>query len=191
MLREYLKENLKKGYIRESTSPARYLILFILKKDGKLQLYVNYRQLNAITVKNRYALPLISELQDRFQGARYFTKLDVRGAYNLIRMKEGEEWKTAFRTRYSHYEYLVMLFGLTNAPATFQSLINSVLREYLDIFVVAYLDNILIYFKMEKEYKQHVKTVLKALQEYSLQLKLEKYTFYSQKVDFLELIIII
>ena len=101
--------------------------------------------MNKITIKNRYALPLISELQDRFHGAKWFTKLDVRDAYALIRMKEGEEWKTAFRCRYGHYEYTVMPFGLTNAPATFQALINDTLREYLDDFVVAFLDNILIY----------------------------------------------
>ena len=107
---------------------------------------------------------MISELQDRFQGAKWFTKLDVRDAYYLVRMKEGEEWKTAFRTRYGHYEYLVMPFELTNAPATFQSLINATLQEYLDVFVVAYLDDVLIYSAGTlEEHIQDVKKVMKKL----------------------------
>jgi len=118
-LREYLDENLSKGYIRPLTSPASSPILFAKKKDGSLRLCVDYRGLNSITIKNRYALPLISELLDRIKGAKYFTKIDLRGAYNLVRIAEGEEWKTAFRTRYSHFEYLVMPFRLTNAPASF------------------------------------------------------------------------
>ncbi|OAQ63783.1 pol protein [Purpureocillium lilacinum] len=144
-LKEYLAENLKKGYIRPSTSPAGFPILFVPKKNGKLRMCVDYRQLNNITIKNRYPLPLITELQDKLHGAKYFTTLDLKGAYNLIRIKEGEEWKTAFRTRQGLYEYLVMPFGLTNAPASFQTMINDVLREYLDIFVVIYLDDILIF----------------------------------------------
>jgi predicted aspartyl protease len=108
-LREYIDKNLKRGYIRESTSPAGYPVLFVKKKDGGLRLVVDYRKLNEITIKNRYTLPLISELQDRIQGVQWFTKLDIKGAYNRIRMAEGEEWKTAFRTRYGHYEYLPSL----------------------------------------------------------------------------------
>ncbi len=137
VLREYIDENLKKGFIRESKSPAGYPILFAPKKDGKLRLCVDYRKLNDITIKNRYPLPNISELQDRLSRAKIFTKLDLRGAYNLIRMKEGEEWKTAFRTRYGHYEYLVMPFGLTNAPATCQALVNNVVRAQLDRSAIA------------------------------------------------------
>lgn len=139
-LREYLDENLRKGYIRPSKSPAGYPILFVPKKNGKLRLCVDYRQLNDITIKDRYPLPLISELRDRLHKAQWFTTLDLKGAYNLIRIKQGDEWKTAFRTKLGHYEYLVMPFGLTNAPATFQTMINDVLREYLDKFVVVYLD---------------------------------------------------
>jgi hypothetical protein len=106
---------------------------------------VDYRKLNDITVKNRYLLPNITELRDRLLRAKIFTALDLRDGYHLIRIKKGEEWKTAFRTRYGHYEYTVMLFGLTNALATFQELINNVLRTYLDIFVIVYLDDILVY----------------------------------------------
>src|SRR5271154_7105841 len=184
-LREYLDEHLKKGYIRPSTSPAGYPILFIPKKDGSLRLCVDYRHLNAITIKNRYALPLISELQDRIRGSRVFTTLDLRGAYNLVRMKQGEEWKTAFRTRYGHYEYLVMPFGLTNAPASFQALINQVLREYLDEFVVAYLDDILIYSPNPQEHTQHVRKVLRKLKAANLFLKPEKCEFSQKRVKYL------
>jgi len=146
---------------------------------------VDYRKLNDITVKNRYPLPNIKELQDRLQGAQWFTKLDLRGAYNLIRMKEGEEWKTAFWTRYGHYEYKVMPFGLTNAPATCQMMINDALRTHLDVFAIAYLDDILIYSKNEKEHIDHVKTILDCLQQRRLQLKPEKCEFHKQEVDFL------
>jgi hypothetical protein len=118
VLRKYLDDNMAKGFIRKSESRAAYPILFVPKKDGELRLCVDYRKLNDITVKNRYPLPNIEELQQRLQGAKWFTSIDLRGAYNLIRMKAGEEWKTAFRTRYGLYEYIVMPFGLTNALAT-------------------------------------------------------------------------
>jgi len=185
VLRKYLDENLKKGFIRKSESPAGYPILFVEKKDKSLRLCVDYRKLNDITVKNRYPLPNIKELQDRLQGAQYFTILDLRGAYNLIRMKEGEEWKTAFRTRYGHYEYTVMPFGLTNAPATCQMMVNDALRQYLDLCVVAYLDDILVYSETEAEHTQHVKKILECLQNYNLQLKPEKCEFHKHEVTFL------
>ena len=146
---------------------------------------MDYRQLNDITIKNRYPLPLIKELRDRLQGAQWFTALDLKGAYNLIRMKKGEEWKTAFRTRYGHYEYLVMPFGLTNAPASFQEMINHVLREYLDIFVIAYLDDILIYSETLEQHKQHVRQVLQKLQDAQLLVEPEKSFFHVQQVDYL------
>jgi hypothetical protein len=117
-LKEYLDAGMRKGHIRESQSPVGFPIIFVPKPGGKWRLCVDYRGLNNVTVKNSYPLPLIHELQDRLQGATIFTKLDVPGAYNRIRIKEGDEWKTAFRTKYGLYEYLVMPFGLTNAPAT-------------------------------------------------------------------------
>jgi transposase InsO family protein len=184
-LRKYIDENLKKGFIRESKSPAGYPILFVPKKDGTLRPCIDYRKLNDITIKNRYPLPNISELQDRLAHAKYFTALDLRGAYNLIRMKKGEEWKTAFRTRYGHYEYLVMPFGLTNAPATCQELINNVLRTHLDIFVIAYLDDILIYSNNIADHVEHVKTILTCLDQAGLRLKPEKCEFHKQEVEFL------
>ena len=184
-LKAYIDENLKKGYIQPSTSPAGYPIFFVPKPNGKLRPCIDYRQLNEITIKNRYPLPLISELQDRLQGAQWFTALDLKGAYNLIRIKKGEEWKTAFRTRYGHYEYKVMPFGLTNAPASFQTMINHVLREHLDIFVVAYLDDILIFSKTEEEHREHVHKVLKALEEARMLVEPDKSYFHTKEVDFL------
>jgi hypothetical protein len=123
-LRRWLDENIAKGFIRASSSPAGSPILFVKKKDGSLRLCVDYRDLNDKTIKNRYPLPLIQETLMQLSRAQWYTKLDIRGAYNLIRMAEGEEWKTAFRTRYGLFETLVMPFGLTNAPATFQAYIN-------------------------------------------------------------------
>jgi hypothetical protein len=184
-VKAYLDENMAKGYIRKSDSPAGFPILFVPKKDGSLRLCVDYRKLNAITRKNRYPLPSIKELRDRLTGARYFTSLDLREGYYQVRMKKGEEWKTAFRTRYGHYEYRVMPFGLTNAPATFQALINDVLRQHLDIFVIAYLDDILIYSENEQEHIEHVQIVLECLDKHNLRLKPSKCSFHKQELEFL------
>ena len=188
-LREYIDKNQKKGYIRPSKSPARYPILFVPKKDGRLRLCVDYRRLNEITVKNRYTLPLIHEMQDRIRGARFFTKLDLRDAYYKIRMREGEEWKTAWGSRLGHFEYQVMPMGLTNAPATCQALVNDILREYLDKFVVAYLDDILIYSKTLKEHTQQVTLVLKALERAGMRINGPKCTFHSDRAEFLGFIL--
>ena len=144
-LREWLKEMEKTGKIRRSTSPAGSPILFVPIPNGRgLRLCVDYRALNIITIPNRYPLPLMQELQDRVQGARWFTKLDLKNGFNLIQMKEGDEWKTAFRTRYGLYEFQVMPFGLTNAPSTFQDMMNHVFSNMLDLGLIAYMDDILI-----------------------------------------------
>ncbi|XP_075056507.1 uncharacterized protein LOC142142519 [Mixophyes fleayi] len=140
-------------------------------------------------LKNTYPLPLISVLFDQLRGATVFTKIDLRGAYNLIRIKEGDEWKTAFNTHSGHYEYLVMPFGLSNAPAVFQDLINEVLRDFLGGFVVVYLDDILIYSKSLLAHQTHVKQVLQKLRENHLYAKLEKCEFEVQKVSFLGYVI--
>jgi hypothetical protein len=145
VLREYLATNLEKGFIQPSVSPAGAPILFVKKKGGGLRLCVDYRALNRITIKNRYPLPLIGKALDRLSEAKVFTKLDIHAAYNAIRIREGDEWKTAFRTRYGHYEYRVMPFGLSNAPATFQAYINTTLSDLLDRTCIVYLDDILIY----------------------------------------------
>ena len=185
VLREYIEDMIRKGYIRESKSSVGYPVMFVPKKNGKLRLCVDFRMLNAITVKDRTPLPLISELKDRLFGMKYFTALDLKGAYNLIRIKEGHEWKTAFRTKYGLFEYLVMPFGLTNAPAAFQRMINNVLREHLDIFVVCYLDDILIFSKTEEEHTEHVHKVLQTLQDAKLLVEPEKSKFHASEVEFL------
>ena len=185
VLKSYIEEHIEKGFIRPSTSPFGAPVLFVKKADGSLRLCVDYRALNRMTIKNRYPLPLIAELLDRIVGAKYFTKIDLRSAYNLIRIALGDEWKTAFRTRYGHFEYLVMPFGLTNAPATFQSYINEAIREYLDEFCVAYLDDILIYSNSLEEHTGHVHKVLEKLLKHGLYAKLEKCQFHVQEIEFL------
>src|SRR5437588_3222436 len=144
-LREYLEKNIQRRWIRPSTSSAGAPILFVKKKDGGLRLCVDYRGLNAVTRKDRYPLPLIGEAMDRLRTAQFFTKLDIKEAYHNIRIKKGDEWKTTFRTRYGLFEYMVMPFGLANAPATFPRWVNTTLSEYLDVCCIAYLDDILIY----------------------------------------------
>jgi hypothetical protein len=188
-LHTYIQENLARGFIQPSESPAGAPVLFVKKKDGSLRLCVDYRGLNKITTPNRCPLPLISETLDRLSTGVIFTKLDMRGAYNLIRIAEGHEWKTAFRTRYGHFEYRVMPFGLSNAPATFQSFVNGILREYLDRFVVVYLDDILIYSSSPDLHIAHVKAVLEKLMEAQLSLKLEKCEFSVRQVQFLGFVI--
>jgi hypothetical protein len=145
--------------------------LFVKKKDGSLRMYVDYRGLNKVIKKNHYLLPLISGLLEQLGSAKIFTKIDLRGAYNLVRVKEGDEWKTTFRTRYGHFEYSVMSFGLTNAPVTFQHMINDIFQEYLDHFVVIYLDDIIIYSKNEEDHEYHVRLVLKFFRERGLYAK--------------------
>lgn len=185
ILKEYIDENLKKGTIRPSKSSAGHGVLFVPKKGGELRLCVDYRPLNDITIKDRHPLPLISEIQDRIRGAKWFTKLDITNAYNRLRIAAGEEWKTAFRTKYGHYEYTVMPFGLTNAPASFQRFINEALGEYLDDFVIAYLDDILIFSKTIEEHTRHVRSVLRKLRIAKVQLKLKKCEFHVQETEFL------
>jgi hypothetical protein len=155
-LKDYIEENLVKNFIQYSKSPTGAPILFVKKKDGSLQMYVDYHGLNKITVKNCYPLPLIYGLFDQQGQANIYTKIDLRGAYNLVRIKEGDEWKTAFRIRYGHFEYNVMPFGLINAPAIFQHLMNNIFCKFLDDFVVCYLDDILIFSKNYKKHERHV-----------------------------------
>ena len=150
---------------------------------------MDYRVLNEGTIKNRYPLPLIKETLMRLSQAKWFSKLDVRGAYNLIRMKEGDEWKTAFRTRYGLYESLVMPFGLTNAPATFQHFINTALAPFLNTFATAYIDDILIYSDTLEEHKEHIQKILGELTRHGLHLKPENCEFHRQHVKYLGLII--
>ncbi|OOO05787.1 RNA-directed DNA polymerase (Reverse transcriptase) [Aspergillus oryzae] len=189
VLRQYINENLECGRIRPSKSPAGAPILFVPKKDGGLRLCVDYRGLNKITVKNRYPLPLISEILDRLAGAKFFTKIDIQDAYYRIRLREGDEWKTAFRTRYGHFEYLVVPFGLTNAPATFQSYLHTALYDILDVCCVVYLDDILIFSLDRESHTRHIKQVLDRLRKADLYGKLSKCTFYQKQVEFLGYIV--
>jgi hypothetical protein len=167
-LQEFLDDNLKNQFIRPSQSSTGTPILFIKKKDSSLRLAVNYRGLNKITKKDRYPLPLIPNLLDRLCSARIYTKLDLRGAYNLVRIADGDKWKTAFRTQYGLYEFQVMHYGLTNAPASFQRFMNEVFKELLDVCIVIYLDDILIYSDNPADHLQHVHKVLQHLHEHDL-----------------------
>jgi len=188
-LKEWLEENLSKGFIRASSSPVASPILFVKKTDGSLRLCVDYCGLNAGTINNRYPLLLLQETLMRLSKTKYFTTLDIRGAYNLVRMAEGEEWKTAFQMRYGLFESLVMPFRLTNAPSDFKALINDVLRAYLDDFCTAFLNDIFIYSNTLKEHKKQVYKVLKALSDAGLHLKPEKCHFHKQEVKYLGFII--
>ena len=188
-MREYIAEALSYGFIRPSTSPAGAGFFFVNKRDGGLRPCIDYRGLNSITVMNRYPLPLMNSAFERLQGATLFTKLDLHNAYNLVCIREGDEWKTAFNTHSGHYEYLVMPFGLTNAPSVFQALVNDVLREMLERFVFVYLDNILIFSNSISEHIRHVRQVLQALLDARLFIKVEKCVFHSTSVSFLGFII--
>ena len=156
VLRDYLHDNLAKRFIQHSTSSTSAPILFVKKKDGSLQLCIDYCRLNLLTKKNWYPLPLIGEALDWLSGAKIYTKLDIWVAYNQVWMKEGDEWKTTFWTWYGHYEYCVMPFRLANALATFQGFINYALQDLLDICCIAYLDDILIYSDDDTEHMEHV-----------------------------------
>jgi len=188
-LRGYLEENLAKGFISPSDSPAASPILFVKKKDGSLRLCVDYRGLNRITIRNRCPLPLIDELLDRLHEARFFTRIDLRGAYNLLRIAKGDEWKTAFRTRYGLFQYNVMPFGLTNAPASFQHLMNDTFKDMLDRSLIIYLDDLLIYSSTLKQHQEHVSAVLARLRQAGLYAKAEKCQFSTSQTEFLGFVV--
>jgi hypothetical protein len=189
VLKEWLEENMSKGFIRQSSSPFAAPVLFAKKPGGGLRFCIDYRDINSKTIKNRYPLPLIKETLNLLSKARIYTKLDVREAYNLLRVKEGDEHKLAFRTRYGLYEPTVMQFGTTNALADFQGYINNAIREALDDFASAYLDDVLIYSDSEEEHVGHVKWIMQRLLEAGLYLKPEKCEFHKETVRYLGLII--
>lgn len=180
-----LQAYLDKGFVRPSTSNCASPVLFVKKKDGTMRLCVDYRALNKITIKNRYPLPRIDDLLDQLQGARYFTKIDLRSGYHQIRIKKEDIPKTAFRTRYGLYEFTVLPFGLTNAPATFQALMNDIFREHLGRFIVVYLDDILIFSTTLQEHKEHVRKALSILKDNELYAKASKCSFFQESVEFL------
>src|SRR6185295_3717296 len=184
-LKVQLSDLLEKGFIQPSVSPFGAPVLFVHKKEGTLRLCVDYRALNKITIKNRYPLPRIEDLLDRLVDTKYFSKLDLYSRYHQIRIKKEDIHKTAFRTRYGHYEFLVLPFGLTNAPATFMTLMNDIFHEYLDEFVVVYLDDILIYSKTKEDHLKHLRKVLSKLREHRLYAKLKKCELFKNKVEYL------
>ncbi|KAL0544333.1 hypothetical protein IC582_019446 [Cucumis melo] len=184
-LKVQLQELLDKGFIRPSVSPWGAPVLFVKKKDGSMRLCIDYRELNKVTVKNRYPLPRIDDLFDQLQGATVFSKIDLRSGYHQLRIKDEDVPKTAFRSRYGHYEFIVMSFGLTNAPAVFMDLMNKVFREFLDTFVIVFIDDILIYSKTEAEHEEHLRMVLQTLRDNKLYAKFSKCEFWLKQVSFL------
>lgn len=164
-MERYITESLAAGLIRPSSSPVPAGFFFVDKKDKSLRPCIDYRGLNQITVKNKYPLPLLSSAFELLQGMTVFSKLDLRNAYHLVRIREGDEWKTAFNTPLGHFEYLVMPFGLTNAPAVFQAMVDDVLRDFVNRCVFVYLDDILIFSRTLAEHQAHVRQVLQRLLE--------------------------
>jgi len=188
-LNKYLHKILAEGKIVHSKSPAGASIRFVPKPDGRLRLCVDYRQPNKLTIPNKCPLALMTELRETVAGATIFTKLDLKDGYHLIQIKKGDEWKTGFRTRYGHYEYKVMPFGLVNAPATFQAMMNTIFREFLDHGVVVYLDHILIYSKRMEEHESLVQEVLGRLERDDLAVSLKESVFHVDPVEFVRYIV--
>jgi hypothetical protein len=184
-LRKQLHELLEQGKIQPSKSPYGAPVLFVKKKSGELRLCVDYRALNKQTVRNTSQMPRQDELLDRLRGSRFFTKMDMRSGYHLVRVHPDDVHKTAFNTRYGHYEWNVLPFGLTNAPATFQTLMNEIFADFIDVFVIVYLDDILIFSNTIEEHRVHVRQVLERLRKHSLYANREKCEFGRKSIQFL------
>ena len=184
-LKTQIQELVDLGFIQPSKSPYGAPVLFVPKKDGGLRMCIDYRALNKGTIKNAYPLPRIDELLDRLHGAKLFSKIDLRSGYHQIRVAEEDVPKTAFRTRYGHFEFLVLSFGLTNAPATFQTLMNDIFRPYLDQFIIVYLDDLCIYSRNEAEHEEHLSLVLSTLREHKLYANASKCALFQTKIEFL------
>ncbi|GKF18368.1 putative reverse transcriptase domain-containing protein, partial [Tanacetum coccineum] len=188
-LSEQLKELSDKGFIRPSSSPWGAPVLFVKKKDGSFRMCIDYRELNKLTVKNRYPLLRIDDLFDQLQGLSIHSKIDLRSGYHQLRVQEEDISKTAFRTRYGHYEFQVMLFGLTNALAVFIDLMNRVCKPYLYKFVIIFIDDIMIYLKNKQEHEEYLKLILELLKKEELYAKFSKCEFWIPKVQFLDHVI--
>ena len=184
-LKEQLEDLMKKEFIHPGISPWGAPVLFVRKKDGTLRLCIDYRELNRITIKNKYPLPRIEDLFDQLSGAMVFSKIDLRSGYHQLKIKREDVLKIAFRTKYRYYEFTVMSFGLTNAPAAFMDLMNWVFRPYIDQFVVIFIDDILIYSKTKADHAEHLRIVLKTLREHRLYAKFKKCSFWEEKIVFL------
>ncbi|GJQ93763.1 putative nucleotidyltransferase, ribonuclease H [Tanacetum coccineum] len=180
-----LQELLSKGLIRPSSSPWGAPVLFVKKKDGSMRMCINYQELNKLTIKNRYPLPRIDDLFDQLQGATYFSKIDLRSGYHQMKVREEDVPKTAFQTRFGHYEFLVMPFGLTNASTVFMDLMNRVCRPYLDKFMIVFIDDILIYSRSKAKHEQHLNTILSLLKDEKMYAKFSKCKFWLREVQFL------
>ncbi|GJV17950.1 putative reverse transcriptase domain-containing protein [Tanacetum coccineum] len=184
-LSDQLQEISNKGFIRPSSSPWGAPVLFVNKKDGSFRMCIDYKELNKLTVKNRYPLPRIDDFFDQLQGSSVYSKIDLRSGYHQLRVREEDISKTAFRTRYGHYEFQVMLFGLTNAPTVFMDLMNRVCKPYLDKLVIFFIDDIQIYSKSKQEHEEHLKLILELLKKEELYAKFSKCEFWIPKVEFL------
>ncbi|MBW0566860.1 hypothetical protein O181_106575, partial [Austropuccinia psidii MF-1] len=180
----YIPENVEKGFIRPSSSSTGAPVLFVKKKDGSLCLCVDYCKINAVTRKNRYPVPSMNQFLTIFSSSTIFSKIDLHGAYNLLIIKEGDEHSTAFRTKYGSYEYLVMEFGLTNALASYQNLVNDIFADLLDIFAVVYLDDIMVFSSSEEEHVKHVASALQRLGDNNFFSKASKCVFHASSVEY-------
>jgi hypothetical protein len=179
-LKIQLQELLDKEYIKPSVSPWGALVLFVKKKDGTLRLCIDYKQLNKVSIKKKGPLPRINDLFDQVGSAKIFSKLDLRFGYYNVRIKDQDINKTAFRTIYGHYKFVVITFGLTNTPATFMCLMNNISSKYLYKFMVVCIDDILVYSKTKKEHDEHLRIVLQTLRKHKLYAKFDKCEFYER-----------
>lgn len=188
-LRKYIKKEQAAGKIREFKFSCNPPVLFVTKTSGGIRLYVDYRRLNNLTIKNRYPLPLAEELKERLRGAKIFFKIDLKNGYNLVRIEKSHDWKLVFHTKFSLFEYLVIPFDLWNTSTIFQAMINETIRDLLDEVVIVYFNNILIYSETEQEHKILIKKVLERLQKVNLCLSIKKSSFHIREVQYLGYII--
>ena len=183
---EYVNKNLETELIKHSLSAAVSSMMFVSKKNRTLRSVIDYRELNKITVKNQYSLLLITEVLDRLSSVKIFSKLNIKDAYHCIRIQVSDEWKTVFQTWFDLFEYLILFFDLMNASAFFQFYINRALSEYLNVFCIVYLNDVLIYSETEAEHVEHVQKILTQLLKFKLYVKLSKCMFYVTEIDFLD-----